>query len=125
MRSGAEIWNLENRGLKAFSETFVKDTHRMVADVAIDAEEDCVVVYGRTRSYYAVQLAIRCVQSFNRGNLPFPITRLSLEVNDHSLELRIVHPLDGAQVAEASPIEGAGFGTRVKACRLAVALHVD
>ena len=102
MKSETEIWNLENEWLNAFAETFVLSTRRMVCDVAIETDDDIVVVCGRTRSYYAVQLAIHCVQSFNRDRSQFATTRLSLEVDDHSLELSISHQPDRAQVAEVS-----------------------
>lgn len=102
MRSELEIWYLKNEWLNAFAEMFAKDTRCMVRDVAIEAEEDCIFICGRARSYYAVQLAIHCVQSFNRGRSPFAMTRLLLEVDERPLELSISHPLDRAQVAEAS-----------------------
>ncbi len=101
MRSELENWELENEWLNAFAGTFVRDTRRLVRDVGIEAEEDCVVVCGRARNYYAVQLAIHCVQTFNRDRSPFAMTQLSLEVDDHLLELSISHQLDRALVVEA------------------------
>lgn len=103
MQSEVEIWNSENEWLNAFAESFVQDTRRMVCDVVIEADNDCVVICGRTRSYYAAQLAIHCVQTFNRACPLFAMTRLSLEVDDHSLELSISHQLDRVRVGKVSP----------------------
>lgn len=102
MQSEVEIWNSENEWLNAFAETFAKGTRRMVRDVVIEADDDCVVICGRTRSYYAVQLAIHCVQTFNRACPHFAMTRLSLEVEDHSLELSISHQFNRAHIGKAS-----------------------
>ncbi len=103
MQSEVENWNCENEWLNAFAETFAKATRRMVCDVVIEADDDIVVVCGRTQSYYAAQLAIHCVQTFNRDRTLFAMTRLSLEVEDHSLELSISHRLNCEPVGKASP----------------------
>ena len=103
MQSEVDIWNCENEWLNAFAETFVQDTRRMVCDVVIEADDDIVVVCGRTRSYYAAQLAIHCVQTFNRDRALFATTQLSLEVDDHSLKLCISHQLNREHVGIASP----------------------
>lgn len=92
MQSEIELWNQENVWLNAFAETFFKDTRRMVLDAVIDADGDGVVICGRTRCFYAVQLAIHSVQTFNRNGTLFRTTRLILEVNAHPLELSISHP---------------------------------
>ena len=51
------LWNLDNEWLNEFAEAFLRDTHRLVRDVAIDTDTDRVVVSGNARSYYAVQLS--------------------------------------------------------------------
>lgn len=89
MLSATEIWSLESEWLNAFTENLLRDTRRMLCNIAIEVENDCVVVCGRARSYYAAQLAIHCVQNLNHDRSWFATTRLSLEVGDHSLELRI------------------------------------
>lgn len=103
MPSKIEMWNSENEWLNAFAETFIQDTRHMVYDVVIEADDGCVGICGRTRSYYAVQLAIHCTQTFKRDRPVFAMTRLSLEVNDHTLELSISHQLDREPVDEALP----------------------
>ncbi|MEZ6153322.1 MAG: hypothetical protein R3C09_24735 [Pirellulaceae bacterium] len=102
MRSKMKDWYLESEWLYEFAEMFAKDTRGMVRNVAIEADGDCVVVCGHARSYYAVQLAIHCVQSFHRDRSPFAMTRLSLEVNNHSLELCLSHQVERVQAVEAS-----------------------
>ncbi|MCC7334196.1 MAG: hypothetical protein IT422_03835 [Pirellulaceae bacterium] len=102
MRSELENWYLESEWLNAFAEMFAKDTRGMVHNVAIEADGDCVVVCGHTRSYYAVQLAIHCVQAFHRDRSPFAMTRLSLEVNNHSLELCLSHQVERVPAAKSS-----------------------
>ena len=97
-----DLWNLENEWLNEFAEAFVRDTHRLVRDVAIDTEEDCVVIRGCARSYYAAQLAIRCVQTLHRDRSLLPLTRLSLKVNDNPIELHFTHTGHPMQVADAS-----------------------
>ena len=79
MRS--DFWSLENEWLNEFSEALVRDTHRRVRDIAIEAEGDCLFVCASARSYYAVQLAIHCAQTFNRKCSWFPTTRLSITSN--------------------------------------------
>ncbi len=103
MQSEVENWDFESEWLNAFAETFVQDTRRMVCNVVIEADDGCLVICGRTRSYYAAQLAIHCVQTFNRDCPLFAMTRLSLEVDNHSLELSIAHQLNRKHVGKASP----------------------
>ncbi len=95
-------WSLKNEWLNEFAEAFVRDKHRLVRDVVIESEEDCVVVCGRARPYYAVQLAIHSVQNFNRERTLFPMTRLTLNVHDGPLELRLKHRVHQVQGADAS-----------------------
>lgn len=102
MRSKFANWELENEWLNAFAGAFVHDTRRMVRDLGIEVDEGCVVVCGSARNYYAVQLAIHCVQTFNRGRSPFAMTQLTLEVDDHALMLSILHQAEPVQVPDAS-----------------------
>ncbi len=95
-------WSLKNEWLNRFADAFVRETHRLVQDVTIETEENCVVISGRSRSYYATQLAIHCIQTFNHEHSLLPMTRLSLKVNDNSLELCLTHPVNHVQVDQAS-----------------------
>lgn len=102
MQGEIEIWSSKNEWLNTFAVAFTKGTRRMLCDVVIEADDDCVVICGSARSYYAVQLAIHCVQTYGRVCPPFAMTRLSLEVEDHSLELSISHRFSRERVGKAS-----------------------
>lgn len=100
MRS--DYWSLENEWLNEFTEALVRETHRRVRDIAIDGEAGCLVVCGSARSYYAVQLAIHCVKTFNRKRSWFPTTRLLIDVDGHPIELRFAHSVRRANVIRPS-----------------------
>ncbi len=100
MRS--DFWSLENEWLNDFAEVLVRGTHRRVRGIAIEGDADCLIVRGSARSYYAVQLAIHCVQSFNRKRSWFSTTRLLINVNGNRLDLRLTHRARRAEVAKAS-----------------------
>lgn len=100
MRS--DQWSLKNEWLNAFAKAFSRDTHRLVQDILIEPEGGCVVVYGDTRSYYAVQLAIQCVQTFNCDQPLFQLTRLSLKILGRPLELQLVHQRNQVQSIQPS-----------------------
>lgn len=89
-----ETWNLDNQWLNDFSETLVRDTHRLIRELSIDAESDCVVVRCRARSYYAVQLAIHATQTFTQTRPRFAETVLLLSVGGRAFELNVTLPIE-------------------------------
>ena len=97
-----DTWHLDNQWLNDFSETLVRDTHRLINELSIEVESDCVVVRGHARSYYPVQLAIHATQTFGQTRPRFAETLLLLVIDGRSLELNVTHPIEPTQEAEVS-----------------------
>ncbi|PAY16120.1 hypothetical protein CKO51_28365 [Rhodopirellula sp. SM50] len=97
-----DTWHLDNQWLNDFSETLVRDTHRLINELSIEVESDCVVVRGDARSYYSVQLAIHAAQTFGQVRPRFAETILLLSVGGQSLELNVTHATEPTHDAEVS-----------------------
>lgn len=86
-----ETWDLDNKWLNDFSESFVHGTQRLIRNISIDIDSNSVVVRGGARSYYAVQLAIHATRMFSQERPRFAETVLLLSVDDRPLELNLTH----------------------------------
>ncbi|QEF97764.1 hypothetical protein Mal15_18080 [Stieleria maiorica] len=86
-----DSWSLDNQWLNEFSDAFDCGTHRLIREISIDAQPDCVVLEGWARNFYAVQLAIHTTQIFSRSRPRFPQITLLLRVDGPMMEFNIAH----------------------------------
>ena len=99
-------WGPDNQTIKAFHTEICRGTHGLIQELLLHLrDEDCLVVQGRARNYYGVQLAIHTIRQFGEENLWFPHTQLFLTIHDRRLDLLISHPGNALLAASSSPCD--------------------
>ncbi|HEY0981998.1 hypothetical protein, partial [Schlesneria sp.] len=93
MQMECNEWSERNDSLNAFNLALKIGTHGLIRDIVLDlASDGSVIVWGRARNYYAIQLAICATREFGSRRHLFPKTRLLLSVGESVVDLEIVHP---------------------------------
>lgn len=87
-----ENWSQQSEWLNALNLAIQNNTHGLVNVLTVEPEPDGVaVVHGKVQSYHGVQLALQAIQQLSRQTSPFHDTRLTLTIDDETLEFVIAN----------------------------------